>query len=316
MSKINNFFTKIYVFDINPGNDDVTKDVIMGRLSKIIKVIEQNQFVVLISHSSLRILKKIVKDAKLKHCYIISDNGARIYNAGSGKILWEKAIDETAALSISRIAATNDLLQLASYKNNELIYSFDQLSTHAFAKMHYINLMTTSNFLNYKDQIIKNKIYSFLCFQHNTYDFENIYSDLLTLQEDLNIKLIKISESSFQAFHKDVCKYKSLIKIMKLKNITDFKNVYYYGLNSIDFECYNTFKNHLISIYAYYEAKMVSKNIYTVPYNSILDSLLLTFKKSNLNKLKRKNSFKTPDTLIDNVDEKIFNTEEISLDLQ
>ena len=61
---------------------------------------------------------------------------------------------------------------------------------------------------------------------------------------------------------------------------------------------------------------MVSKNIYTVPYNSILDSLLLTFKKNNINKLKRKNSFKTPDTLIDNVDEKIFNTEEISIDLQ
>ncbi len=315
MRKIDNFFTKIYVFDINPGNDDITKDVIMGRLSKIVKVIEQNQFVVLTSNSSLKVLKKFVKDAKFKHCYIISDNGARIYNVGSGKILWEKPIDETSVLSVCHIAATNDVLQLISYKNKELIYSFNQLSINAFAKMHYINLMTVTNFLSYKDQIIKNKIYSFMFFQHNTHDFQTIYNNFLDLQEDLNIKLIRTSESSLQALDKDVSKYKSLINIMKLKNITDFKNIYYYGLNGIDFECYNTFKNHLISVYAYYEAKIVSKNIYTVPYNSILDSLLLTFKKSSISKLKRKNSFKSPNTLIDNIDEKIFNTEEISHDL-
>ncbi|MDE6476692.1 MAG: HAD hydrolase family protein, partial [Mycoplasmoidaceae bacterium] len=139
MHKQEERFTKIYVFDLNPGNDDITKEFIMGKLSRIMKNISLYQYFVIVSHSSLKVLKKIIADAKINLGYIVSDSGARIYNISTKKIIYEKHIEKNDVLGISHCLTMSDVLQLVSIANNEFIYSFDSMNEYVFSKMHYIN---------------------------------------------------------------------------------------------------------------------------------------------------------------------------------
>ncbi|MDE6476798.1 MAG: hypothetical protein K2L48_01160 [Mycoplasmoidaceae bacterium] len=98
---------------------------------------------------------------------------------------------------------------------------------------------------------------------------------------------------------------------MESKKISNFQDVYYYGINSIDIDCYNAFKNHLISVSAYYEAKNFSNSIYTVSYEAILNELSISLKNSVKSSNRKKNVFMNPNALINNSNEKIFNLKDL-----
>lgn len=70
-------FNKLLIIDISLDNDDMTKEIVMGKLSRIIKNVSIYQNVVILSHGSLYILKQLIDDMKIKKGYIISDGGAR-----------------------------------------------------------------------------------------------------------------------------------------------------------------------------------------------------------------------------------------------
>jgi hydroxymethylpyrimidine pyrophosphatase-like HAD family hydrolase len=78
---------KKIIIDINPGNDQITKELIIGQFATILKTISKKNILILCSHSSLFILKKIANAIGLKNGYIISDFGARIYDIGTKTIL-------------------------------------------------------------------------------------------------------------------------------------------------------------------------------------------------------------------------------------
>ena len=81
MIPINNInHTKILIFDINPGNDEITSELIFGKILQVIKKASTLQHIVFLSHSNLSVLKKILQDMDIKNVYIISDAGARIFN--------------------------------------------------------------------------------------------------------------------------------------------------------------------------------------------------------------------------------------------
>ncbi|GHU47281.1 hypothetical protein FACS1894218_1360 [Bacilli bacterium] len=73
-------FNKLFIIDINPSNDDITNELVVGKLSRVIKNAALYQNVVIVGHANLTILKQMTKDTNIKSAYIISDNGARIYN--------------------------------------------------------------------------------------------------------------------------------------------------------------------------------------------------------------------------------------------
>ncbi|MDE7433959.1 MAG: HAD hydrolase family protein, partial [Mycoplasmoidaceae bacterium] len=136
MNKTEKLTPKVYVFDINPGNDEATKDLVIGRLGTISKIISSHHYFVLLSHSSLRVLKKITHDAKITKGYIVSDSGARIYDIGRKKIIYEKPIDKTSCLNIIHSIAMLNMLCLASSSLTEFSYSFDPLSSTSLNRLH------------------------------------------------------------------------------------------------------------------------------------------------------------------------------------
>lgn len=311
MQKIDERFTKIYIFDLNPGNDDITKEFIMGKLSRIMKNISLYQYFVIVSHSSLKVLKKIVNDAKISLGYIVSDSGARIYNISTKKVIFEKHIERNDVLGISHCLTMSDLLQLISISNNEFIYSFDPMNEYIFSKMHYINSNNVSTYGKFKELLEKNSVFSFLCFQRNSLDFSQKFANFNNVSSDWNVNVSRLGDSSFVVYHKDASKYKAILKIMESKKISNFQNVYYYGINSVDVDCYNSFKNHLISVSAYYETKNFGNTIYTVSYDAILNELSISLKNSVKSSNRKKNVFMNPNALINNSDEKTFNLKDL-----
>jgi hypothetical protein len=82
-----NRFDKLFIIDINPSNDDITNELVVGKLSRVIKNAALYQNVAIVGHANLSILKQMTKDINIKSAYIISDNGGRIYNIKNNTVI-------------------------------------------------------------------------------------------------------------------------------------------------------------------------------------------------------------------------------------
>lgn len=312
MENNDQYFKKIYVFDINPGNDEFTKGLIMGKLSRLIKNISIYQNLVIVSHSSLKVLKKMALDAKITSGFLISDCGARIYQISTKKIIYEKSILRSDVLELVHTIAMIDMLDLISTSKSEYLYSFDPMNIYLLAKAHYIKLNESITYNKIKDIINQDKVYGMMAFQKNILEFNEKYSNFLAVCSDWDITTTRLSESAFLVHNAETNKYNAILKIMELKGINDFQNVYYYGINNADFKCYNSFKNHLISFLSFYDTKEFPTSIRTVSYDVILNELSLSLENSIKSSKIRKNIFLHPNSSLPNTDEKTFNISNIN----
>jgi hydroxymethylpyrimidine pyrophosphatase-like HAD family hydrolase len=156
---------KLFIIDINPGNDEITKDLVIGRFAKMIKNISQYQKVVILSHSTLSLLKKMVKDIGLKKGYVVSDNGARIYNIDEDKVIYDNSMDRDEVLAIVHFAIMQNALVLVSGSQREYGYSLNLLNSSSLNKKHYLPLPYTSDYPKFVKFIDSTIIHSILIFQ-------------------------------------------------------------------------------------------------------------------------------------------------------
>jgi hydroxymethylpyrimidine pyrophosphatase-like HAD family hydrolase len=160
-----NRFDKIFLIDINPGNDEITKEIVMGRLSRIVKNASIYQNIVIVSHSNLVLLKKLVSDIGIKIGFIISDNGARVYSITEDRIIFESVIKPEDVLAATHFAIMEGSLVLASGSAREYAYSVNLLNALALNKKHYVPLPYTNDYGKFSKFIISTNIHSILVFQ-------------------------------------------------------------------------------------------------------------------------------------------------------
>jgi len=160
-------FSKLFVIDISPGNDYITKELLMGRLARAIKNASLYEHVVLIGHSSFYILKKIIEDANLKSGFIVSDSGARIYDIKADKFIFESPLLLTNLKAAIHNALMLNLLVLASSNTREYAYSLDIMNTLCLDKQHYLPLQTTDDFEKFSKFAYSNRVFSLMCYFKN-----------------------------------------------------------------------------------------------------------------------------------------------------
>jgi hydroxymethylpyrimidine pyrophosphatase-like HAD family hydrolase len=164
-TKINNRYDKLFIIDINPGNDEITKELVIGRLAKVLKNVAEYQNAVILSHSNLSLLKKMIKDIGLKKGYVVSDNGARIYDIQHDKIIYDSAMTRDEVLAITHYAIMQNSLLLVSGSQREYAYSLNLLNALSLNKKHYLPLPYTNDYNKIAKFIDSTVVHSILIFQ-------------------------------------------------------------------------------------------------------------------------------------------------------
>jgi hydroxymethylpyrimidine pyrophosphatase-like HAD family hydrolase len=157
-------FDKIFIIDINPGNDQISKELVMGKIARVIKNASIYQNVIILSHSNMDLLKKLVKDIGIRNGFIVSDHGARIYDIARNKILYQSNLGKDEVGAIVHYAMMQNLLVLASSSGKEYAYSLNLLNASMLAKKHYIPLSFTNDYNKFSKFINTATVHSLLIF--------------------------------------------------------------------------------------------------------------------------------------------------------
>lgn len=254
---------KLFVIDINPSNDEVTRELVMGKLASSIKTASINNTVAIVSHSNLELLKKMISYVGLKSGYIISDAGARIYSIEKEMVIYNKPILKEDVDTIAHHLIMLGLLVLASSDKKEYAYSIDVMNVIALQKRHYISFQSTSEFIKFNKFLKNSTIYSFVCFSKNRLTMLEKYEDLIKVSDDFYASIKVYQGSYFVISNKDATKYNSIIKTMEFEEITSMEQVHYYSLNTLDQECSSAFKNSYISNEVIFAKEMSSNQLYS-----------------------------------------------------
>jgi hydroxymethylpyrimidine pyrophosphatase-like HAD family hydrolase len=158
-------YNKLFVVDINPGNDEVTKDLVIGRLARVLKNVSEYQNTVILSHSNLSLLKKMIKDIGLKKGFIVSDNGARIYDITHDKIIYDSAMNKDEVLAVIHYAIMQSSLVLVSGSQREYAYSLNLINALSLNKRHYLPLPHTNDYNKIVKFIDSTIVHSILVYQ-------------------------------------------------------------------------------------------------------------------------------------------------------
>jgi hydroxymethylpyrimidine pyrophosphatase-like HAD family hydrolase len=177
-----NRFDKIFLIDINPGNDEITKEMVMGRLSRIVKNASIYQNIVITSHSNLVLLKKLVNDIGIKIGYIVSDNGARVYSIIEDRVIFETVIKSEDVSAATHFSIMEGSLVLASGSSREYAYSVNLLNALALNKKHYVPLPYTNDYGKFIKFLGSTNIHSLLIFQKER-------NNMLGVNDRLNVVL-------------------------------------------------------------------------------------------------------------------------------
>jgi hydroxymethylpyrimidine pyrophosphatase-like HAD family hydrolase len=177
-------FKKLIIIDINPGNDEITKDLVIGRLSKVIKNVALYQNVVILAHSTLLLLKKMTKDIGLKKGYIISDNGARIYDIARDKTIYDNSINHNEVSAIVHYGIMQNSLVLISGNQREYAYSLNLINASFLNKHHYLPLPYTNDYTKFTKFINSTIIHSILILQKNRQQMKRVYDAFNMVKKD------------------------------------------------------------------------------------------------------------------------------------
>lgn len=95
--KISNKWRKIFIFNFDPKNDEIAQTFLSKKIKDLLKKNKDEILCIFASKFNLNtILKTLDKVLKPKNGYIISDNGACLYDIGNKKIIYECPLKQEA----------------------------------------------------------------------------------------------------------------------------------------------------------------------------------------------------------------------------
>ncbi|MDR3330394.1 MAG: hypothetical protein LBS76_03895 [Mycoplasmataceae bacterium] len=245
-TKKENGFDKIFVVDINPGNDEITKELVIGRFARVIKNASLYQNIIITSHSTMSLLKNVIKDIGIKHGYVVSDNGSRIYSIHQDKIVYDNSMDKEDVLAILHYAIMQNSLVLVSGSQREYAYSLNLLNALSLNKRHYLPLPYTNDYNKLAKFVNSTIVHSVLIFHKNRSEMLKALNEFNNVAKDWSFNGLAGQHSYFVVTAKENTKYNAILKIMEMLHISNMDKIYYYALNTINDLCIKAFKNHLI----------------------------------------------------------------------
>ncbi|MDR0675163.1 MAG: hypothetical protein LBF36_02775 [Mycoplasmataceae bacterium] len=246
LTNSNNKGDKLFIIDINPGNDEITKDLVIGRLAKVLKNVAEYQNAVILSHSTLSLLKKMIKDIGLKKGFIVSDNGARIYDITQGKVIYDNSMNRDEVLAVVHYAIMQNSLVLISGSQREYAYSLNLINAISLNKKHYLPLPYTNDYNKIIKFVDSTIVHSILVFHKERKHMLKALNSFNAVNKDWNFSGMAGQHSYFVVTDKADNKYNAVLKLMEFLKIINIEKVYYYALNTINNQCITAFKNHLI----------------------------------------------------------------------
>lgn len=239
-------FHRLFILDVNPGNDELTKDMVMGKLGKTILSVSQNEAVVIASHSSLYLMQKLCNDIGLKKGFIISDSGARIFSIHENKIIYQIAMNMQDVDAIIHFAIMQDGLALLSASKHEYAYSINYSNTIALNKKHYLPLPYTDDYQKIKSFANSTIIHSVLVF-FTTRELMLQFSDSVNkVANNWEFWSVPGQKTYLSINNKGTNKYHAILNIMRHINLTNNDYIFYYGINAISISCMAAIKNKII----------------------------------------------------------------------
>lgn len=262
----NTDFNKLLIFHINPSNDEITKELVLGKLSQAIKKASYNSHIAFLSHSNLLLLKKIILNIGLKEAYIISDSGARIFSIKQNEIIYEKSLPKHLCSAISHTGIIENCLVLTSGDTQEFSYCYNYLHQLALSKKHYIKLVCTTDFQKFSKFLESNNIYSIMIFNANYEKMFETYEKFTKVSSEWNFEIQRGIATYFTITNKDANNLTAIKYLMNYLKIPNSNNAYYYGLNVYDKDSLLMFKNRFV-----YQDVVLMSELKNRKYNFQLD---------------------------------------------
>ena len=241
---------KIIIFDINPLNDQTISELVAGKLSLVIRNISEKNILVFSSIMSFESMHELlVKDLKLTKGFIISNNGARIYDVFNKQFIFQKALTDDQKNMIAHNGCMFAFYTIASTQNQDLAYYCNYLDAEDFTKLSYHEFSYTTNYTIYSSYFTSNSFLSFMCFEKDEQVLKTKYQYLMQVAKEWDLEVSNINNRMFTITNSGVNKLNAIYLIIGYLNFEKIEEIYYFSLNGFDIKCWNAFsKNHYINI--------------------------------------------------------------------
>ena len=272
---------KIIIFDVNPINDQVVNEIVAGKLASSLKNISSKNMLIFTSIMSFEAMYKlIIKDLQLTNGFIISNNGARVYDIFNKQFIFQKNLTVDQKNMVAHNACMFGWYTIASTQSQDLAYFCNYLDAEEFKKLSYHEFSYTTNYTIYNSYFTSNNFLSFLCFEKDQKILENKYQLLKKVQKEWKINISEISNRMFTITAEGVNKLNAIYLIISYLNFSNIEEIYYFAMNNFDPKCWNAFsKNHYINIDLLIHVKSKAKideSFYLSTLNIALVRLLKT----------------------------------------
>jgi hydroxymethylpyrimidine pyrophosphatase-like HAD family hydrolase len=126
----------------------------------------------------------MAKDIGLESGYLVSDNGARIYDIAQKKVIVDSSINKDEVSAIIHFAIMQNALVLLSASQKEYGYSVNLLNALSLDKKHYVPLPYTNNYHKLVKFINSTIIHSVLVFHSERSKMLECLSNFNALSKD------------------------------------------------------------------------------------------------------------------------------------
>ncbi|GHU47278.1 hypothetical protein FACS1894218_1350 [Bacilli bacterium] len=159
-----------------------------------------------------------------------------------------------AVMATVHCGLMQDNLVLVSGTFKEYAYSANLVNAMSLNQKHYIPLIHTNDYNKFVKFLDSSPIYSVMIYQTNGLLLQKSIMDFSIVAKDWNViiqpgTLINRLGHYFSVNSRDSSKYKAILRLMEVTKINNFDNVYYYALNTVNKQCINAFKHHLMHQY-------------------------------------------------------------------
>lgn len=273
-------YNKILIFDINPSNDQITNEFLVGNLSNVIKRLSTKMQLIFTSFYGFNKMKEIlIKNLKLKSGFIVCNNGSLIYDIKTNKFLYKQILSMDECYMIVHNNIMQNFLVLASGEKNEYVYSPNLLLVDDFKKNVYLKFINCTRYRQFNNLIMYNGFFNILCYEKYSHELASKYEDIkeCCIAWDLNIS--QINNNMFSINPKNATKINAIQLILEKLKFSNSQKIYYFCLNTFHFDCWFAFAvNHYINVDCLIKNKPFLKFQYrleNVYYPNDLASLIL-----------------------------------------
>ena len=249
--KIFNKWRKIFIFNFDPRNDEITEAFLSKKVRYLLQKYNYEILYIFVTKFNLNtILKTLNKILKPKTGYIISDNGACLYDIKNEKIIFESSLKQETKSALIHEGILKSLLILSGSVTKCFSYSEDINKYKEFMRNFNIDNKIIENYLTFYHYIYENEFRSFIFYESNTIVLLKKYKILKSLENDFNINFSSIENNMFCVSNNDSSILKTYLKVLELLEDTiNNEKTYYFVLNSFDNVLWNIFsKNHYMNI--------------------------------------------------------------------